>query len=79
MTATALPALGREVSPPGAFDVILPVRIGYDVLKDRMTQAIAAMPPVSGSPFGTSTSIRHRTSSLSVCAGQAADTDPGAG
>jgi hypothetical protein len=48
VTATALPALGRDVSQPGAFDVILPVRIGYDVLKDKITQAVSAMPPVSG-------------------------------
>jgi Domain of unknown function (DUF4403) len=48
VTATALPALGRDVSHPGAFDVILPVRIGYDVLKDKITQAVSAIPPVSG-------------------------------
>ena len=68
VTATALPTLGRDVSAPGAFDVILPVRIGYDVLKDKITQAIAAMPPVAGSPSGTSTSIRRRASSSSACA-----------
>ena len=48
VTATALPALDQDVSTPGAFDVILPVRVGYDVLKDKLTQAIAAMPPVAG-------------------------------
>jgi hypothetical protein len=48
VTATALPALGRDVSQPGAFDVILPVRIGYDVLKDKITQAVSAVPPVAG-------------------------------
>jgi hypothetical protein len=48
VTATALPALGRDVSEPGAFDVILPMRIGYDVLKDKITQAVSALPPVSG-------------------------------
>jgi hypothetical protein len=47
-TATALPSLGRDVSAPGAFDVILPVRIGYDVLKERITQAISAMAPTAG-------------------------------
>src|SRR5580692_385662 len=40
VTATALPPLGRDVSAPGTFDVILPVRVGYDVLKDKITQAI---------------------------------------
>jgi len=48
VTATALPSLGHDVSEPGSFDVILPVRIGYDVLKDRITQAIAALPPIVG-------------------------------
>jgi hypothetical protein len=48
VTATALPSLGREVSEPGTFDVILPVRIGYDVLKDKITQAITAIAPVAG-------------------------------
>ncbi len=48
VTATALPLLGRDVKEPGAFDVILPVRIGYDVLKDKISQAIAAMAPAAG-------------------------------
>jgi hypothetical protein len=48
VTASALPALGRDVNEPGAFDAILPVRIGYDVLKDKITQAVSAIPPVSG-------------------------------
>lgn len=48
VTATALPALGRDVSEPGEFDVILPVRIGYDVLKDKITQAVAAIPSLGG-------------------------------
>ena len=48
VTATELPMLGRDVSEPGAFDVILPVRIGYDVLKDKITQAVAAIAPVAG-------------------------------
>jgi hypothetical protein len=48
VTATSLPSLGHDVSAPGEFDVILPVGIGYDVIKDRLTQAIAALPPVAG-------------------------------
>src|ERR1700761_4593595 len=46
--ATPLPALGHEVSDPGSFDVILPVHIGYDTLKDKITQAIGLLPPVAG-------------------------------
>lgn len=48
VTATPLPALGRDVSDPGHFDVILPVRIGYDTIKDRITQSLAAVTPVAG-------------------------------
>jgi len=48
VTATELPPLGQSVDAPGAFDVILPVRIGYDVLKDRLMQAVQAMPSVAG-------------------------------
>jgi hypothetical protein len=33
--ATPLPSLGRTVEQPGEFDAILPVRIGYDVMKTR--------------------------------------------
>jgi hypothetical protein len=48
VTATPLPALGRDVSQPGSFDVILPVRIGYDVLKNRIAEEIAELPQVPG-------------------------------
>jgi hypothetical protein len=48
VTPTSLPALGQEVSEPGSFDVILPVHVGYDVLKDKITQAIAMLPPAAG-------------------------------
>jgi hypothetical protein len=48
VVATELPPLGQSVDAPGAFAVILPVRIGYDVLKDRLMQAVQAMPPVAG-------------------------------
>jgi Domain of unknown function (DUF4403) len=48
VTATALPSLGRDVSAPGAFDVILPIKIGYDVLRDKVTQAISALPSMAG-------------------------------
>jgi hypothetical protein len=48
VTATALPTLGHEVSAPGSFDVILPVRVGYDLLKDKIMQASIAVAPSSG-------------------------------
>jgi hypothetical protein len=48
VTPTALPALGHEVNAPGSFDVILPIHVGYDVLKDKITQAIGMLPAVPG-------------------------------
>jgi len=48
VTATALPSLGRDVTEPGEFDVVLPIRIGYDTLKDKITQAVAAVAPEAG-------------------------------
>jgi hypothetical protein len=48
VTATALPSLGREVSEPGEFDVVLPVRIGYDMMKDKIAQALTAVAPAAG-------------------------------
>ena len=44
VTPTTLPPLGADVTAPGTFDVILPVRIGYDAIKDKISQAIAALP-----------------------------------
>jgi Domain of unknown function (DUF4403) len=41
---TALPPLGTEVAGPGTFDLILPVRIGYETLREKISQAIAAVP-----------------------------------
>ena len=47
VTATPLPLLGDDISAPGAFDVILPDHLGYDVLKEKAAEAMAAMPPVA--------------------------------
>jgi hypothetical protein len=48
VTAPALPPLGHEVNQPGTFDVILPVKIGYDAIKDKLMQVIATAPPLAG-------------------------------
>ena len=80
VTATALPSLGRDVSEPGAFNVILPVGIGYDVVKDKITQAIAAVPPVAGMAVQD---VEVYPSSGKLVVGlriaKASDTDPNAG
>lgn len=48
VTATPLPHLGREVDAPGAFDIILPVKAGYDLIKEKLKQTIAALPALPG-------------------------------
>jgi Domain of unknown function (DUF4403) len=80
VTATALPSLGRDVSEPGEFDVILPIRIGYDLLKDKITQATAAVAPVAGMSVRD---VEVYPSSGKLVVGlriaKASDTDPNAG
>jgi hypothetical protein len=80
VTATALPSLGRNVSAPGTFDVILPVHVGYDVLKDKITQAIGAMAPAAGMSVKD---VDVYPSSGKLVIGlriaKATDTDPSAG
>ena len=80
MAVTPLPPIDHDISAPGTFDVILPVRIGYDVLKDKLTQAIAAMPPVAGISVRD---IDVYPSSGKLVIGlrvaKAADTEPSAG
>lgn len=79
-TATELPQLGRDVEEPGEFSIILPVRISYDLVKDRVAQAIAAVVP----PAETSISdVEVYPSSGKLVVGfhvaRASDTDPNAG
>ena len=66
VTPTPLPPLGHDVSEPGSFDVILPVHVGYDLLKDKIIQAIGTVPPARDCRSATLMSILRRASSLSV-------------
>jgi Domain of unknown function (DUF4403) len=42
VTPTPLPALGNDVDAPGTFDVLLPVKVNYDMLRDKIMQTVAA-------------------------------------
>jgi hypothetical protein len=42
VTPTPLPPLSNEVSQPGTFDILLPVRVNYDALRDKIMQVVAA-------------------------------------
>jgi uncharacterized protein DUF4403 len=39
---TTLPALGSDVAQPGTFDILLPVRVNYDAMRDKIMQMVAA-------------------------------------
>jgi hypothetical protein len=77
--AKPLPPLGAEVAAPDAFEVVLPVLIGYDTLRQKMMEVIAAAPKGE-------TAIRDvqiYPSSGSIVVGlrlaKSSDTDPEAG
>jgi Domain of unknown function (DUF4403) len=42
VTPTPLPPLGNDISEPGTFDILLPVRVNYDAMRDKIMQAVAA-------------------------------------
>ncbi len=44
VTPSELPTLGTDVAAPGTFEIMLPVRIGYDTLRDKIMQIAAASP-----------------------------------
>jgi hypothetical protein len=41
VTPTPLPPLGNDVSEPGTFEILLPVRVDYDALRDKIMQVVA--------------------------------------
>jgi hypothetical protein len=51
-TTTELPPLGGDIAEPGKFDIILPVRVDYDLVKDKIAQAIAAVVPAAEMSIG---------------------------
>jgi Domain of unknown function (DUF4403) len=42
VTPTPLPPLGNDVDQAGTFDMLLPVRVKYDALRDKIMQTVAA-------------------------------------
>jgi hypothetical protein len=77
---TPLPPLGRDVPAPGSFDIILPVHIGYDTLRDKIMQVIAAVAP-KGEKIIREVQIYPSSGKLVVGlrVANSSDTDAGAG
>ena len=78
MTPTPLPALGNEISEPGTFDILLPVRVNYDALRDKIMQVVAAS---KAAPIVKEMQIYPSSGKLviGVRVVKPADTDPAAG
>ena len=78
VTPTPLPPLGDDVSQPGTFDVLLPVRVSYDALRDKIMQVVAAS---KAGPIVKEMQIYPSSGKLviGVRVAKPADTDPAAG
>lgn len=78
-TPSELPTLGTDVAAPGTFEIMLPVRIGYDTLRDKITQVIATAPKSDK----TIREVQIYPSSGKLVVGlrvaKSAETDPAAG
>ena len=78
VTPTPLPPLGNEVSQPGTFDILLPVRVNYDALRDKIMQVVAAS---KAAPIIKEMQIYPSSGKLviGVRVAKPGDTDPAAG
>src|ERR1700728_1065861 len=78
VTPTSLPPLGDDVSQPGTFDVLLPVRVSYDALRDKIMQVVATS---KAGPLVKEMQIYPSSGKLviGVRVAKPADTDPAAG
>jgi hypothetical protein len=78
VTPTPLPPLGDDVSQPGTFDVLLPVRVSYDAVRDKVMQTVAA---TKAGAIVKEVQIYPSSGKLviGVRVAKPADTDPAAG
>jgi hypothetical protein len=78
VTPTPLPPLGNDVSQPGTFDILLPVRVNYDALRDKIMQVVGAS---KAAPIVKEMQIYPSSGKLviGVRAAKPGDTDPAAG
>jgi hypothetical protein len=78
VTPTPLPPLDDDINQPGTFDILLPVRVNYDALHDKIMQAVAAS---KTAPIVKEMQIYPSSGKLvvGVRVAQPGDTDPTAG
>jgi len=79
VTPTGLPPLGEAVTSPGTFDIILPVRVSYESLKERLKPLLA----MQTTPDTSLREVDIYPSAGKLIVGlrlaKAAETDPNAG
>ena len=78
-TPTPLPPLGDEVHAPGTFDVIIPVHIGYDVLRAKIMETIGAAPKSDLSLRDVQIYPSSGKLVVGLRIAKSSDADPGAG
>ena len=76
---TPLPPLGDEVHAPGTFDVIIPVHIGYDVLRAKIMETIGAAPKSDLSLRDVQIYPSSGKLVVGLRIAKSSDADPGAG
>ena len=78
VTPTPLPPLGNQVGEPGSFDILLPVHVNYDTLRDKIMQMVAAS---KAGALVKEMQIYPSSGKLviGVRVAKPGDTDPGAG
>jgi hypothetical protein len=78
VTPTPLPPFGNDVSQPGRFDILLPVHVNYDALRDKIMQVVGAS---KAAPIVKEMQIYPSSGKLviGVRAAKPGDTDPAAG
>jgi hypothetical protein len=78
VTPTPLPPLGNDIAQPGTFDILLPVRVNYDALRDKVMQVVAAS---KAAPIVKEMQIYPSSGKLviGVRVAKPGDTDPAAG
>jgi hypothetical protein len=78
VTPPPLPALGNDVAQPGTFDVLLPVRVNYDAMRDKIMQMVAAS---KAAPIVKEMQIYPSSGKLviGIRVAKPGDTDPAAG
>ncbi len=79
VTPTPLPTLGTDVSAPGTFDIILPIQVAYDTLRDKIMQVIDAAP--KGDSIVREVQVYPSSGKLVIGlrAAKTSETDPAAG